>query len=824
MRLTKDSKISFTPQCLTVNGRPWYPVMGEMHYSRVPVQYWEDELCKMKAGGVDIVSLYTIWIHHEEEKGVFDFTGSRDLHAFLETVKRCGLYAILRIGPWAHGEARNGGFPDWLLEAERSEGFRTRTDDAGYLHYVQRFYEHIYHEAQGELLQDNGPVIGVQIENEYGHVGGQRGAAGEQHMRTLHDLAVKTGFSVPIYTATGWGGAVTGGMLPVMGGYCEAPWDQRLTEIEPSGNYVFTAERNDHGIGSDHGIGEDVTFDYEKFPFLTAELGGGLQVTRHRRCIASGKDTGVMSMVKLGSGANLLGYYMYHGGTNPKGKFSTLQETRATGYPNDLPVLSYDFNAPLREYGQMEDAYRYIRRLSLFVHDFGEDLCTMDYVEQPGNTDKAEDLESLRTAVRCRMNGAADGSRMARGYLFVNNYQRRYSMAEHLGERLSAYVPLPDTGLTAAVTWDDVDIVDGDSFFWPFNLPVGDKALIRKAFATPLCILHGSAAAGGDVFVFYTKGRDAASADSISLTDDTLYEIEGDLDGNEILTITEEESLRAQKITGEDGREYLVIAEGNIITDADGRHSVSVYAEGGTLHVNAAKAPADAGTEPGACAGEEVKAAADIASEPGARAGEGATATAAGSAELRIYPEPKEDRMGAFHKVKGGSYDATGCSMAQFTTASQETDRVNIFVEPSTGDEYSFDIDGTTEYGMTGRPAYFTISVDRIPRQPAQIYLNIDYFGFTADLRRNGELIADNFYTGQTWEIGLGRFIDHEGDSEHGKRRDTAFTAELGIEPLTKDTKVYLQQWPGLTQKIDGHAGACRIEKISAVYEYRLPL
>lgn len=162
--------------------------------------------------------------------------------------------------------------------------------------------------------------------------------------------------------------------------------------------------------------------------------------------------------------------------------------------------------------------------------------------------------------------------------------------------------------------------------------------------------------------------------------------------------------------------------------------------------------------------------------------------------------------------------------MALFATVFKKTNQVNLSIKSSAGYEYSFDINGTTDYGVTGRPTYFTISVDRIPRQPAQIYLNIDYFGFTADLRRNGELIADNFYTGQTWEIGLGRFIDHEGDSEHGKRRDTAFTAELGIEPLTKDTKVYLQQWPELTQKIDGHAGACRIEKISAVYEYRLPL
>ena len=108
---------------LTVNGKGFYPVMGEMHFSRYRNRYWAEELCKMKSGGVDIVSLYTIWIHHEEVRGEFDFGGDRDLHKFLQTVKDCGLKCILRIGPWAHGEARNGGF-------RRTRGERTAGTDA----------------------------------------------------------------------------------------------------------------------------------------------------------------------------------------------------------------------------------------------------------------------------------------------------------------------------------------------------------------------------------------------------------------------------------------------------------------------------------------------------------------------------------------------------------------------------------------------------------------------------------------------------------------------------------------------------------------------
>ena len=143
MNITSKSNITFDPISLIVDGKRVYPMMGEMHFSRYPRKYWEEELLKMKAGGIDIVSLYVIWIHHEEIQGEYDFTGDRDLRAFLETVKKCGLSSILRIGPWAHGEARNGGFPDWLLEDAREKGYEVRTDAPLYLEHVRRVYEKI---------------------------------------------------------------------------------------------------------------------------------------------------------------------------------------------------------------------------------------------------------------------------------------------------------------------------------------------------------------------------------------------------------------------------------------------------------------------------------------------------------------------------------------------------------------------------------------------------------------------------------------------------------------------------------------------------------
>ena len=100
------------------NGKRFLPVMGEFHFSRYEPEDWEEELLKMKAGGVSIVATYVFWIHHEERKGEWDFTGCRNLRGFLEACKRTDMPVRLRIGPWAHGECRNGGLLGWLADGK----------------------------------------------------------------------------------------------------------------------------------------------------------------------------------------------------------------------------------------------------------------------------------------------------------------------------------------------------------------------------------------------------------------------------------------------------------------------------------------------------------------------------------------------------------------------------------------------------------------------------------------------------------------------------------------------------------------------------------
>lgn len=515
-----------TAKYMTKDGKPWFPMMGEFHFTRYPRQYWKESLYKMKAGGIEIVSTYVFWLHHEEVEKEYDFTGQRDLRAFVETVKECGMILFLRVGPWCHGEARNGGLPDWLLKKD----YEVRTNNEEYFAEVTRYYKKIAQQVEGLYHKDGGPIIGLQIENEYGHCSGLQGEAGEDHMRRLTAIAKEVGMVVPYYTATGWGGAVTGGLIPVMGGYCEAPWDQRLTEIEPSGNYIFTEERNDHNIGSDYGFGTGITFDITKAPFLTAELGGGLQVTHHRRPVAHPKDIGAMSMVKLGCGVNLLGYYMYHGGTNPEGKLTTLQESRETGYPNDLPVYSYDFSAPIREYGQMSGTFKEIKLLAMFVKDFGSALCDMTTDIPKSNPLFQTNLKDLRTSVRRNKNS---------GFLFVNNYQRRYEMAEHTKVVLEVLLE------NEVITYPERDIRNGDFFFLPFHMKVGDGEL-KSVMATPLCILKGDE----DTYVFYTDQK-------------AEYNWVRKPANAEVLTLNREEALNSFKLTL--NREYLIITAGEVI-------------------------------------------------------------------------------------------------------------------------------------------------------------------------------------------------------------------------------------------------------------------
>ena len=458
----KGEEINVTSRYFTRNGKPWIGVMGEFHFSRYSRENWHRELAKMKAGGITIVSTYLFWIYHEEIEGKMDFGGDNDIRAFIEECKDVGLDVVIRIGPWAHGECRNGGFPDWLLKKD----YKLRDNNEEYLAVVKKWYQSIYNEVKGLFYKDGGNIIAVQIENEF--------VDNAEHLAKLKEIAVECGFIAPIYTVTGWNSASgakipVDEVVPVFGGYCEAPWENHMNRLSPSPHYFFNRMRNDSAIGTDliaKTQSDGWQLPYERYPFATCELGGGIEVTHHRRPIIKPMDIYAVSLVKLGDGNNLVGYYMYHGGTNKIGEMSTFNETKATGYPNDYPILSYDFQAPLSEYGEVREQYGLLNMLHMFVNDFGEEFAPMIAVDS-GNTVAADDTNSLRYGMRT--NGKS-------GFVFVNHYQRLTELADIENAVISA----------ENVEFPPIDVKGEVSFFMPFNMKMGDSVL-EYATAQPLC-------------------------------------------------------------------------------------------------------------------------------------------------------------------------------------------------------------------------------------------------------------------------------------------------------------------------------------------------
>lgn len=404
--------IDWDKHSLIFDGKRVVPVMGEIHYSRIPAEEWQRELQKMKEGGVTIIANYVFWNHVEEQENVFDWSGQRDLRRFLELCKQEDMPVVIRIGPYCHGEARCGGIPDWMF----TKGCKTRDANPVFMKYVKRLYRQIFTQVQGLQWKDGGPVIAAQFDNE------QRNGS---YLMALKKIALEVGYDLPFYTRTGWPALTRpvpfGEMLPLFGDYADGFWDRSISET--AGNYYkafnFKAFRSSTAIATEQlGVQkEKLTKGDEDYPYFTCELGGGMMTSYHRRVFVYPEDAYSLAVVKLGSGSNLLGYYMYHGGTNPEGKMTYLNEnqrTPATNH-NDLPVKTYDFQAPLGEFGQPYPHYFSLRKLHMFMNDYAEILAPMEATFPSPQDIKKGDDSGLRWSYRSK-----DGS----GFVFVNNYER----------------------------------------------------------------------------------------------------------------------------------------------------------------------------------------------------------------------------------------------------------------------------------------------------------------------------------------------------------------------------------------------------------------
>lgn len=737
--------ISVNSYYISLDNRPFIPIMGEMHYTRIPNEQWEEQILKVKAGGVNVICTYVFWNMHEETEGVFDWSGDKNLRKFIMLCQKHDMKTIVRLGPFCHGEVRNGGIPDWVY----GRPFLIRTNDAEYLKYVDRLYMAIAEQLKGLYYKDGGCIIGVQLENELQHSAApwairypdqpidytvadydvqntkfgvsvqerdiQSPEAGNRHMKTLKEIAQSHGIVVPLYTATGWGNAaiIPLEVIPVTAAYTYPTW----AEIGISPFYLF----RDIHITPDY---SPVRYEGYRYPSFCAEMGVGIQITYGRRPrIPTEAGEGLM-IRSLGSGANGIGYYMYHGGITPQGKRGFLSDE-----PSGVPKMSYDFQAPVGEFGHTRDSYRSLRIIHHFVNDFAHLLAPMGLVlPEQSDTISPSNTHTLRYAVRKK--GDA-------GFVFLTNFQ------DHCERK-----DLTDVSLTLKLTDETIRfpqqgtvcIKKGISAILPFNMELGG-VLLKSATVQPLAKLTN-----GDVshyFFFAPEGLNPEYVfDGCTIRGGMkkLTPIPGlestirlrSIAGKEILitTLTREQALNACKV-------IVGVQERLLITSAD------VLQEG---------------------------------------------------ADVRLQSTDAAMQVITFPATSISSERLLKCKKKKYYSEAIFTEKA-VSVTPKV-------------YAASERRFQINLSKDSF-KEVSDLILSIDYIGDTGAAFANGSMIADNFYNGSPWQIGLKRYaelVQSEG-------------IYFYLQPLSGNA-TYLQDLPENIHLDFSKGDICRLNDIRVIPEY----
>lgn len=696
------NEIAFTNYYMEVNGKPFLGISGECHFSRVHEGQWEDTVLKMKMGGINIISTYIFWNHHEEVEGEFRFDGCRNVRKFIEICNKHDMYVIVRIGPFDHGEVRNGGLPDWLY----SKPFDVRSMNEGFFWYSRRLYQKLAEQFKGLYYKDGGPIIGTQIENEYMHSAAPwemttgvtnewvpGGSDGNEYMKALKKMAEEEGICTPFYTCTGWGGAAApvDEMLPLWGGYAFWPWIFYNYE----GDHPVTPEyiyRDNHNNKVPKTYNFEPTYEPESLPYACCEMGGGMSCYYNYRFQLPFESVDAMANIKLASGCNFLGYYMYRGGSNPKGE--------KTPYLNECqcPKISYDYQAAIGEYGQLRPSYYRLKALHLFAENFGEQFCDMVTILPEGSQDiQPEDVETLRYA--SRTNGKS-------GFLFINNYQDHIECKDKKNESIT--VQLPDKEIEVS----GISLAAGEEAILPFEMNIENYHLIY-AKAQPLSVIKEN---GRTTYFFFMPdgmepeyvwvGGDIECIDGKRVSDEMIsikpdgnqmssYIISGEYGELEIVTLTREQSLMFYEIEVE-GEKAVVLCN-----------------------------------RPFTYNGSEIRIETESEGDE--------------EAKLLIYPSydlQEVDGKYILDKVEEGIWSGT---------------RINWKEEVAKTQNLSIKKTGTSRY---------TVQIPEKNYDCKEALMQIEYRGDIGHAFIDGELVSDNFSNQAIWEIGLKEVWKPESGNE----------------------------------------------------------
>ncbi|XP_061576200.1 beta-galactosidase-1-like protein 2 isoform X2 [Cololabis saira] len=331
-RMNRSGGLRADSSHFTLEGKPFRILGGSIHYFRVPRAYWKDRLTKMKACGLNTLTTYVPWNLHEPERGVFDFEDQLDLEAYLHLADSLGLWVILRPGPYICAEWDLGGLPSWLL---RDRNMRLRTTYSGFTDAVNSFFDHLIKKVAPYQYSKGGPVIAVQVENEYGSY-----AKDEEYMPFVKEALLSRGITELLLTSDNKDGLRLGGVK----GALETINFQKL---------------NQNDIKHLDGVQPQKPKMVMEFWSGWFDLWGDL----HHVYSAEDMIPVVTEILEQGMSIN---FYMFHGGTN----FGFMNGALAVGMPAPKPmVTNYDYDAPLSEAGDYTTKYHLLRNLISHYHN-----------------------------------------------------------------------------------------------------------------------------------------------------------------------------------------------------------------------------------------------------------------------------------------------------------------------------------------------------------------------------------------------------------------------------------------------------------------------
>lgn len=308
-----------------LDGKPFVVRSGEMHYPRVPRAYWRDRFRKAKAMGLNTICTYTFWNLHEPQPGKFDFRDNLDLAAYLKIAQEEGLYIILRPGPYICTELDFGGLPGWL---QKGRTMTVRSRDPKFLAATQRYFNEVARVAKPYLIENGGPVLMTQVENEYGSYGDDHVYVG-----AVRDALRKAGFGGQLFTSDGPGqGMLNGGTLPGI----------PATVNFGGGGPSAMAELDKFRPGGPKMVGEYWCGWFDHWG------------ERHHRTNAANHAKDLEWFLKNNVSFNL---YMFHGGTS----FAFMPGANGDKNNYQPDITSYDYDSPLDESGRITPKYTLFR-------------------------------------------------------------------------------------------------------------------------------------------------------------------------------------------------------------------------------------------------------------------------------------------------------------------------------------------------------------------------------------------------------------------------------------------------------------------------------